>query len=189
MRPFDFVGVFYSVVLGVAVAHLMTGVARLIEERERVRPYWVHSVWVLTVLLGNTGNWWSLWSLRDARSWHIVTFLLLIALVGAIFLMTVLLFPRSPEPGETIDLRAHYHRNSAIFLRANAAAWALALFCNWTLYPIMTLLDLWISVPALIVILSLIVAQTRRPALHGVFSIVSMAAIIAMLLTQGARIE
>ena len=189
MRPFDFVGVFYSVVLGVAVTQLMTGVARLVEERERVRTYWVHSVWVLTVLLGNVGNWWSMWSLREARSWHIITFLLLVALVGAIFMMTVLLFPRGPDADGVINLRTHYHRNSAILLRANAAAWALALFCNWTLYPVMTLLDLWISVPAVVVVLSLVVAQTTRPIVHGIFSIVGLGAIISMLLTQGARIE
>lgn len=189
VRPFDFVGVFYSVVLGVAVTQLMTGVARLVEQRQRVRTYWVHSVWVFTVLLGNTGNWWSLWSLREAPSWHVVTFLLLIALTGTIFLMTVLLFPTMSEPAQDIDLRAHYHANSAIFLRANAAAWALALFCNWTLYPIHTWLDPWISLPATVFILSLAVAQTRRPVVHGTFSIVSLAAILAMLLTQGARIE
>lgn len=41
MGPFDFVLAFYSVVLGVAVAQLMTNVGRLIEERDRVRGYWV----------------------------------------------------------------------------------------------------------------------------------------------------
>jgi hypothetical protein len=58
VRPFDFVAVFYSVVLGVAVAQLMTGVGRLVEERRRVRNYWVHSVWILTVLLTDANNWW-----------------------------------------------------------------------------------------------------------------------------------
>ena len=81
MRPFDFVVVFYSVVLGVAVAQLMTGVARLVEERKRVRTYWVHSVWILAVLISDTDNWWSLWYVRDVKSWHLASFLLLIALM------------------------------------------------------------------------------------------------------------
>ena len=66
MRPFDFVA-FYSVVLGVAVAQLMTGVGRLVEERKRVKPYWVHSIWILTLLLVDVDNWWSLWILRDVQ--------------------------------------------------------------------------------------------------------------------------
>ena len=188
MRPFDFVAVFYSVVLGVAVAQLMTGVARLVEERQRVRTYWVHSVWIVTVLLADADNWWSMWSLRDAASWRLLTFLLLVALVGAIFLMTVLLFPRMPDTG-AIDLRAHYYANSAIILRANAAAWALALFCNWSLYPISTWLDPWLAVPATVVILSFVVAQTKRPLLHAIFSIIALIAIIVMFVPQGARIQ
>src|ERR1700759_2038222 len=170
MRPFDFVIVFYSVVLGVAVAQLMTGVARLVEERKRVRNYWVHSVWILALLISDTDNWWSLWEVRDVKSWHLASFLLLIALVAFVFLMTVLLFPRTPEPGEIIDLRAHYYESSAIFLRANAAAWALAFFCNLTLYPNEGL-NLFVIIPAAVVVLSLVVAQTRRPVYHGAFSI------------------
>ena len=40
-----------------------------VEECQRVRTYWVHSVWILTVLLADADNWWSMWSLRDAASW------------------------------------------------------------------------------------------------------------------------
>ena len=189
MRPFEFIAVFYSVMLGVAVAQLMTGVARLVEERHRVRSYWVHSLWVVTVLLADADNWWSMWSLRDAASWRLITFLFLIALVGAIFLMTVLLFPRMRETDEPIDLRAHYYANSAIILRANAAAWAFALFCNWSLYPVATWLDPWLSLPAANVILSCAVAQTKRPLLHAIFSVVTLSAMIAMFVPQGARIQ
>lgn len=167
----------------------MTGVARLIEERQRVRNYWVHNVWIAGVLLAIIGNWWSMWSVREATSWHLVTFLLLIALTGAIFLMTVLLFPRASEPGETIDLRAHYYANSAIFLRAHAAAWALALFCNWSLYPVDTWVDVSLSLPAVVVVLSLLVARTKRPTLHAIFSVVAVLAVILMLLLQGVRIS
>ena len=51
MSPFEFVCAFYSVVLGVAVAQLMTSVGRLIEVRDQVRTYWVQSLWVVIVLL------------------------------------------------------------------------------------------------------------------------------------------
>lgn len=188
MRPFEFVAVFYSVVLGVAVAQLMTGVARLVEERRRVRTYWVHSVWILTVLLCDANNWWSLWSVRAVSSWRLVSFLLVIALTAFVFLMTVLLFPSPPEPGEVIDLRAHYHGNSVIFLRANAAAWALAFLCNWSIFPL-DRIDAITVLPIAIVLLSLVVAQTRRPLYHGLFSIFILAAMIFILINQGAQIS
>ena len=39
MSPFEFVCAFYSIVLGVAVAQLMTSVGRLIEVRDQVPTY------------------------------------------------------------------------------------------------------------------------------------------------------
>ncbi len=188
VRPFDFVAVFYSVVLGVAVAQLMTGVGRLVEERRRVRNYWVHSVWILAVLLSDADNWWSLWSVRDVASWRLVSFLLLIALTALIFLMTVLLFPRPREPGETIDLREHYYENSTIFLRANAGAWGAALLCNWTIYPSAPI-NFVLFIPGSIMLLSLLVARTRRPIYHATFGVLTLAATIFILVAQGARIR
>lgn len=189
MHPFDFVSVFYSVVLGVAVAQLMTGVARLVEQRHRVQSYWVHSVWILTLLLTDADNWWSLWDLREAKSWHIGGFLLLIGITAAIFIMTVLLFPRDPPPDESIDLRGHYYANSAVFLRTTAAACALSVVANWIYYPVDTWLDPWLSIPGTIVLLCLIVSTTQKPVLHAALAVITLIGVAVILLTQGVRIQ
>ena len=80
------------------------------------------------------------------------------------------------------------HRARAAVTHLMTGVVRLALFCNPTLYPIMTLLDVWISIPAFVVVLSLVVAQTTHTVPHRVFSIVRFAAIVLMLLTR-ARIE
>src|SRR5207237_1878640 len=69
MSPFEFVCAFYSVVLGVAVAELMTSVGRLIEVRAQVRTCWVRSLWVVIVLLVDVSCWLAMWNLRSAKSW------------------------------------------------------------------------------------------------------------------------
>ncbi len=140
------------------------------------------------MLVSDTDNWWSLWAVRDVKTWHLASFLLLVALVALVFLLTVLLFPRAPEPGESIDLRAHYYESSKIFLRAHAAAWALASLCKLTLYPNKGF-DPFVIIPAAIVILSLIVGQTKRPLYHAAFSLITLVAVTFILVTQGARIE
>ena len=189
MRPFEFVIAFYSVVLGVAVAQLMTGVGRLVEERKRVRPYWVHSLWVLTLLLVDVDNWWSLWLVRDIQSWSIFTFLLLTALVGVIYLVTVLLFPRIPNESAPIDLRAHFFENSRFLLFGNGAAWALALACNWSFLPFSSWLDPWVSVPAFIVVFAILAGCTKNPRAHALFSLANFAAILLLLWHDGGKIQ
>jgi hypothetical protein len=99
MAPFDFVCAFYSVVLGVAVAQLMTSVGRLIVVRDQVRTYWVHSLWVVVVLLIDVNSWLSMWAVRRVQSWKVSSFLLLVALLASMYIITVVLFPRIPESG------------------------------------------------------------------------------------------
>jgi hypothetical protein len=187
VSPFDFVCAFYSVVLGVAVAQLMTGVARLIEERDRVRWYWVQGAWVLTVLLGDVGNWWSMWQSRSVKNWSIYTFLLLIALIGSIYVMTVLLFPRISPTEEPIDLDQHYYKSRRIFFWTTFTSWALALVCNWTLFPI-ELSDPWIIIPAIMLVLSIVATLTANRIYHAIFAVLGLVAMILVLVVEGAWI-
>jgi hypothetical protein len=193
MSPFDFVCAFYSVVLGVAVAQLMTSVGRLIEVREQVRTYWVQSLWVVIVLLVDVNSWWAMWDLRSAKSWSFVSFLLLVGLIASIYLVTVLLFPRVPESERQIDLDAHYYKNHRIFFLANAAGWALGLLCNLSFLPIRSWLSMAVIVgimfPVLVVILSILAAITGNRRYHAAFAIFTLAAITLALLTGPARVE
>src|SRR5438477_7669492 len=156
MSLFEFVCAFYSVVLGIAMAQLMTSVGRLIEVRDQVRTYWVHSLWVVIVLLVDVNSWWAMWDLRSAKSWSFVSFLLLVGLIASIYLITVLLFPRVPESGGPIDLDAHYYKNRRIFFLANAAAWILGLLCNLSFLPMRSWLNGAVIFPVLFMFLSIL---------------------------------
>jgi len=193
MSPFEFICAFYSVVLGVAVAQLMTSVGRLLEVRDQVRTYWVQSLWVVIVLLVDVNSWWAMWELRNAKSWSVFSFLLLVGLVASIYLVTVLLFPRVPESGGQIDLDAHYYKNRRIFFLANAAGWTLALLCNLTFLPIRSWLDsgviLGVAFPVLIVFLSILAAFTGNRRYHAAFAIFALAVMALVLFTDPMRIE
>lgn len=189
MSPFEFICAFYSVVLGVAVAQLMTSVGRLIELRDQVRTYWVQSLWVVIVLLLDVNSWWAMWDLRNAKSWSFVSFSLLVGLVASIYLVTVLLFPRVPESGEQIDLDAHYYKNRRFFFLTNAAGWTLGLFCNLSFLPITSWLNPAIIFPLPVVLLSVLAAFTGNRRYHAAFAILAVLTIAAALLTDPGRIQ
>ena len=48
---FDYFGVLISIILGLALTHLLRGLAKLIQMRHEVEPYWVQIVWTLTVTI------------------------------------------------------------------------------------------------------------------------------------------
>jgi hypothetical protein len=186
MTPFEFICAFYSVVLGVAVAQLMTGVGRLAEERDRVRGYWVSNVWILTVLVSDVADWWGLWELHDVKRWSVYSFLLLVALIGAIYLTTVLLFPRIPSNEEAIiDLRQHFYKSRRIFFSATTAAWLIALICNWSFFPVAMFTPPNV-LPAVMIVLGAIAVATPNRIYHAVFAIIGLIAIVLTMLTQGS---
>lgn len=186
MTPFEFICAFYSVVLGIAVAQLMTSVGRLAEERERVRGYWVSNLWILTVLMADVGNWWGIWGLHDVKRWSIYSFLLLVALTAAVYLTTVLLFPRIPTSEDAIiEMERHFYKSRRIFFTGFTLAWVFALICNWSFFPIT-----WIAagnvLPAVMMVLGIIAVMTANRVFHAFFAVIGLIAIVMNVLSEGA---
>ena len=49
MSAFEFVGVLFSVIVGLAISHLLSAASELVENHSRVKIYWVNAVWFITV--------------------------------------------------------------------------------------------------------------------------------------------
>ena len=58
MTQFEYITVFVSIILALAVAEVLAGLGRLIRERDHVRVYWVHVAWMLLVVLTVVQSWW-----------------------------------------------------------------------------------------------------------------------------------
>lgn len=48
---FDYFGVLISVIMGLALTHLLRGLGRLMQLRYQAQPYWVHIVWTVNALI------------------------------------------------------------------------------------------------------------------------------------------
>ena len=46
MDIFEYISVLTSIIIGLGIAHLLRGVASLVQHPGRHRIYWVHLVWV-----------------------------------------------------------------------------------------------------------------------------------------------
>ncbi len=58
MEIFEFLMVLMSIIVGLGIATLLTGVADLLRDRQTVRFYWLHSTLILMVFLGHLQVWW-----------------------------------------------------------------------------------------------------------------------------------
>jgi hypothetical protein len=182
MSPFEFVTVFFSVVLGLGVAHLLGGISELIEARARVRTYWIHSVWVITVLLLLVQAWWGLWPLQSAPSWSYVAFLCLVAYQGTLYLLSTLALPRVGYD-KVIDLADHFSVIRPIFLSFVAGNFAIGVLLNYSLFST-PLFSIFTVIPGIAVVAVLIGARTASRSYHALLAVFILVGLVALMLSD-----
>jgi hypothetical protein len=103
MNPFEFVMVLVSIIVGLGVAELLVGIARIL--RGELKPYWVHAIWVFTLLVMQLQYCWSLFDLEATSEWVFLDLVRLLTPPITLFLASSLLFPSRTE---RIDLVEYY---------------------------------------------------------------------------------
>ena len=132
MDSFSYLSVFISLILGLGVTHLLTGVAALIRSRRELRLWWPTPLWMATTFLIQVQTWWALFTLRSIEHWSFAAFLIVLLQPVAIFMMAALIVPRTLA-GETADLKDEYFREFRWFFSALLLALIASLAKNLVL--------------------------------------------------------
>jgi hypothetical protein len=98
MGMFEYVVVLTGVVIGLALTHLMQGVAKIIEHPSRVRIWWVHLAWVAYMFVSAVFWWWWEFSLRLITNWTFQLYAFVVAYAFFIYLICAILFPSDIAP-------------------------------------------------------------------------------------------
>jgi len=114
VTPFDYLTVLISILLGLAMANVLTHLARVITARERVDFYWPPVAWAIWIFFVAVQHWWAEWGVRHTTEWSFATFWLQILVPVDLFLLTTLILPDREENGK-LDLGAWYFHNRAWF--------------------------------------------------------------------------
>ena len=70
MSTFEFISVLLSIVVGLGLTRLLSGVGRALEMRRKLRFYWVQGVWILNLGLLFVSFWWAtLFGHADRETW------------------------------------------------------------------------------------------------------------------------
>jgi hypothetical protein len=92
---FDYGMVLASIVIGLAVTHLMQGLVGLVTTK--VKIWWVHLVWVAFMLLQSIAWWWWEYSLHQLSTWTFPIYLFVLLYAFGLYAASALLFPRDFE--------------------------------------------------------------------------------------------
>ena len=110
---FEHVSIFFSIILGLGIVHLLGGVSLMLDARVKNKNYWVHSLWVFNLLFLISLVWIANFVLANADHLSLSHYFVLLAYSITIYLMCGLLFPVHGE--EVTDFFVHFNSNKKRF--------------------------------------------------------------------------
>jgi hypothetical protein len=112
MEAFEYLGVLVSVVIGLAMTHLVLGIIRVIHSRKSTIVYWIHLLWVFNALYLLLGFWWFFFAWQSLPEWSRATFYLFIAYALSLTIAAGLLFPLT---GTVSNFQKFFYEHSRWF--------------------------------------------------------------------------
>ena len=97
MDIFEYTAVLTSIIIGLGIAHLLRGIAGLIQHPDKARLYWVHLLWVGYLFFTLVFWWWWEFRLGTLEAWTFQIYLFVVFYAFLLFLASALLFPVSME--------------------------------------------------------------------------------------------
>lgn len=132
MDAFGYLSVLLSIVLGLGLAHLLSGAARLLRDHAHVRLHGPTLAWMAVLFLLHVQIWWTTFGLRDVAEWTFVTFLLVLLIPVLVYFLTFLLVP-DVGGAQGVDLRADYYAGRRAFFGVLALVPVVSLVMDFTL--------------------------------------------------------
>jgi hypothetical protein len=123
MALFEYLGVLISVVMGLGITHLLIGTSKVIQQRESIRAYWVHTVWTVNILVYILAIWWGMFWWSGLTEWTFYHFLFVTLYAVALFLLAAMLYPW--DFPTDFDFKEYFFKNRAWFFGIQFVAWCI----------------------------------------------------------------
>lgn len=125
MTGFDFIFALFSLLLGLGMAEVLGGFARVVKLHARaraglivgVRVGWLVPLLALFVLLGQLSFWTITYAVRDQVPFNYLTLVGVTAIVGGYYLLSVLVWP--DDPADWPDFDRYYDQHNRLILSGN----------------------------------------------------------------------
>ena len=159
MNLFEFLMILMSLIVGLGLAEILSGVARFLK-RGGIRGFsWTHSAITVIVFVALLQTFWESWGLRSIEAWSFPAMLLMLGAPIILFLIAQILFP---EPGSSTSLEdCYFKRAQLIWILAG-----LAIIVGTLFRPIAFDMPLWVidnvsGIPTLAICILLSTVKVR----------------------------
>lgn len=179
MTPFEYVTVLISIILGLGITQIVTGIGDGIHQWNRIKIYWPHALWIVLVFVMHIHEWWYTYELKKHEQWHLVSFLFLILYPILLFVLARILFPFGAMDTD-VDFKVFYFNNYRKFFLLVSLLVVLAILQDMFLegYSFVSQLPK-LAIP--VVLSTLAMKKVKHEFLHQVVVLLLLAAFMASL--------
>ena len=124
MTQFEFVFSLFGLLLGLSLAEVLGGLARVLKQRKEVQLGWLTPLLGLLVMLDLTSSWALAYSLKEAIPANFLTLVIGLVVTGLYYLAATLVFP--DDVAKWPDLDDYYFRHKKQVLGGMLASRVLA---------------------------------------------------------------
>lgn len=97
MSDFEYIAVLLSIILGLGITQLLSGIARLVRDGRALAPAWWIMVIVAVLLVMHFQVWWASFEWRHIETWTFFSYVSFMILPMLLFLLAYLVLPADPQ--------------------------------------------------------------------------------------------
>ena len=163
MSPFEFVTVLISIILGLGVTTILTGVADRIKHFHRTKLYAPYVMWIIIVFVLHIHEWWNSFTLRSIEVWSLPMFLFILLYPITLYVLAHLLFPSNND--QHFDAKAFYFINYIRYFTIAISLLVLSVLHNIFIEHLNLMSQLG-QLAAFIIVLAFLISKTKREIIH-----------------------
>lgn len=129
MQEFLHVRALLGILMGLAIARLLSGLARFVQHPGRQPVYVVHLGWAVFLFVLLTHLWWWEFRLGSVHDWNYAIYAVLIVNIVLLYLLCTLLFPDDLK--DYTGYRDYFHSRRGWFFGLLAAAFTVDVLDTW----------------------------------------------------------
>ena len=181
MSPFEYVIVLVSIILGLGITTILTGLAELIKHRQ-LRWYAPYIIWLVLVFVLHIHEWWESYSLKSIETWRLPMFLFIILYPINLYVLAHLLFPSDLK--SDFNPKDFYLNNYPKFFISAIISVILSIIHNLTIESY-HLKDQIVQFLVLVILTTFLLSRTKSNTAHIIASVFLLTImLVSLVLTQ-----
>jgi hypothetical protein len=178
MTPFEYVVVLISIILGLGITTILTGVADWIKHYRRSTLYPPYIIWIVLVFVMHVHEWWESYSLKSIEAWQLPLFLFVILYPINLYVLAHLLFPRQTD--EPFNAKEFYLNRYPTFFTCVLILDLLSVIHNVTISRL-PVTGQFVHLLLFLILGGVLLSKTKKDSIHLAVSILLLAILVATL--------